>query len=440
MRPAIVSRAGAIGARPWFGSPRRRLLAAAVVVLMTGACAEDPGGGAPGVVQAELLGPPSVHDQCKLIGTCIGSLCLTLGNKADGTACDDGNGCTRADRCVAGTCTAGAPVVCEAPDCHTAGVCDPATGACSTPIALADGTACGDDCGACSDGACEAVRLAASPPGVTASGLAVADEHVYWGDGAFDPDPPHWIRRAPKAGGPVTELVAAPAQSVAIDDDSIYFVNGNAGIVGVGAAPLAGGEPSLVAQQGLQGPWEVTAAGGRVYFTDFFAGRVLSVPRAGGPLEVHADGQFGPDVVVATDSHVVWTTEDAVRARALAGGPVVELARVAGPRGLAVDATHAYYTSGWDGTVERVRLTGGLPEVLVTSQPFPGDLTVDGEHVYWVNHGLDGDGTTIGRVHKTGSNPEIIASGGTSNDLQDAIVVDDACVYWTAEAIYRAPR
>jgi hypothetical protein len=64
--------------------------------------------------------------------------------KADGTACTDGDACTQTDTCQAGTCLGGNPVTCTALDqCHDAGVCDPATGACSNPP-RADGTACDD--------------------------------------------------------------------------------------------------------------------------------------------------------------------------------------------------------------------------------------------------------------------------------------------------------
>src|SRR5207247_5784873 len=63
---------------------------------------------------------------------------------ADGTECDDGNGCTQSDTCQGGTCTGANPVVCTAQDqCHDAGICDPATGLCSSP-AKADGAACDD--------------------------------------------------------------------------------------------------------------------------------------------------------------------------------------------------------------------------------------------------------------------------------------------------------
>ncbi len=75
---------------------------------------------------------------------------------ADGIACDDGNRCTQSDTCQSGVCTGANPVVCSALNaCHVAGVCDPASGACSNP-AVPDGTLCSlpNANAACMGGAC----------------------------------------------------------------------------------------------------------------------------------------------------------------------------------------------------------------------------------------------------------------------------------------------
>jgi hypothetical protein len=88
-------------------------------------------------------------DQCHNAGVCDPATgqCSNP-NKANGTACNDGDGCTQTDTCQAGVCTGGNPKVCEALDaCHVPGVCDPATGACSNPNAEND-TPC-DDNNAC---------------------------------------------------------------------------------------------------------------------------------------------------------------------------------------------------------------------------------------------------------------------------------------------------
>jgi hypothetical protein len=108
---------------------------------------------------------------------------------ADGTPCDDGNACTHTDTCQAGVCAGGTPPVCAASDqCHTAGSCDPATGACSNPMAP-DGTACDDNkpCTSddvCTGGACGGTPITV-PPETQDLGVA-ADKATYsWSTAAF---------------------------------------------------------------------------------------------------------------------------------------------------------------------------------------------------------------------------------------------------------------
>jgi hypothetical protein len=97
---------------------------------------------------------------CEQAGTCDPTTGqCTHQAKANGAACDDGDLCTQSDTCQAGICRGGDAVLCAAIDeCHTAGVCEPATGRCSNPVA-ADGTPCedGDACSEddfCVDGEC----------------------------------------------------------------------------------------------------------------------------------------------------------------------------------------------------------------------------------------------------------------------------------------------
>jgi cysteine-rich repeat protein len=99
-------------------------------------------------------------DSCHLAGSCDPATGACSDPVApDGASCDDGDGCTRVDACAAGTCLGSSPVACTPSDsCHLAGSCDPATGACSDPVAP-DGTACSDgsactEADACSSGAC----------------------------------------------------------------------------------------------------------------------------------------------------------------------------------------------------------------------------------------------------------------------------------------------
>lgn len=113
-------------------------------------------------------------DQCNAFGTCIGTnpvICPALGQcynpgvcntltgqcssslpKSSGSICDDGNACTRTDRCDgAGTCVGSNPVVCTPlSSCHDAGTCDAQTGVCSNPP-KPPGTLC-DDTDVCTTG------------------------------------------------------------------------------------------------------------------------------------------------------------------------------------------------------------------------------------------------------------------------------------------------
>src|SRR5437764_11514793 len=85
-------------------------------------------------------------DQCHDAGTCNPATgACSNPAKPDGSACNDGNACTRTDTCERGVCTGSNLVVCPVPDqCHDAGTCNPATGTCSTPV-KPDGSACNDD-------------------------------------------------------------------------------------------------------------------------------------------------------------------------------------------------------------------------------------------------------------------------------------------------------
>jgi hypothetical protein len=94
-------------------------------------------------------------DQCHEAATCNGDGTCSYAAKANGTACNDGNPCTVVDTCQNGVCAAGSPVTCTASDsCHDAGACDSATGQCSNP-AKANGSTCGAG-QICNGGACAA--------------------------------------------------------------------------------------------------------------------------------------------------------------------------------------------------------------------------------------------------------------------------------------------
>jgi len=115
------------------------------------------------------VGPSGCLESCDdgnpcTTDTCAVGVCLHT-PAAAGTGCGDGNGCNGAEACDgAGNCRAGIPIYCVPSDqCHTAGICNPATGACSNP-AKPDGAAC-NDANACTQiDTCQAGSCLGSDP------------------------------------------------------------------------------------------------------------------------------------------------------------------------------------------------------------------------------------------------------------------------------------
>lgn len=98
----------------------------------------------------------SLPDQCHVAGTCnpVTGVCSNP-LKADGAMCDDGNACSQTDTCKTGTCTGANPVVCAALDtCHAAGTCDAVSGKCSNPV-KPDNSVCNDGNGCTQTDTCK---------------------------------------------------------------------------------------------------------------------------------------------------------------------------------------------------------------------------------------------------------------------------------------------
>lgn len=92
---------------------------------------------------------------------------------ANGSPCSDGDACTVSDACSSGTCVGSNPVTCAAPGpCHAAGACDHATGQCTNPV-LSDGTACNDGVGCTRNDQCQ-TGVCAGTPGASVR-MLVAD-------------------------------------------------------------------------------------------------------------------------------------------------------------------------------------------------------------------------------------------------------------------------
>jgi hypothetical protein len=157
-----------------------------------------------------------------------------------------------------------------------------------------------------------------------------------------------------------------------------------------------------------------------------------------------ATGRKHPASLEISATHAYWVemgsypsySDGGVYVVPLAGGTPTTLAvTTAAAFGLAVDATHAYFTQRGNGnltngTISRVPLAGGLTETLATAQLAPANIVVDASHVYWVNAGtspsyIDG---SVNRLPLAGGTVEVLATGMYKPFF---LAVNDSDVYWT---------
>lgn len=109
----------------------------------------------------------------------------------DGTTCSDGDACTQVDACSAGVCIGSSSVVCGEVMCEGAQACNPATGTCDGPP-LPDGTACNDGNACTQTDACVSGSCAGANPvvcsDVTCEGPQSCDPATGACDGVALPD------------------------------------------------------------------------------------------------------------------------------------------------------------------------------------------------------------------------------------------------------------
>jgi hypothetical protein len=154
-------------------------------------------------------------------------------------------------------------------------------------------------------------------------------------------------------------------------------------------------------------------------------------------LKVLASGQDYPTAIAVSEGNVYWVTDPdrggagTVMTVPIDGGPArVIVTAQQSPCGIAVDMLNVYWTndsSGWvanpnghdDGSVMKVPISGGTPEVLADHQHHPCAVATDARNVYWratstaMNCPIDG-GTIVPLFpDRKDSMPVAMDTGGT---------------------------
>ena len=224
--------------------------------------------------------------------------------------------------------------------------------------------------------------------------IKVDDAYVY----LLEDEAPEKIVRIPKTGGAreVTVSVALEIDAFAVDDDSVYWVEGfdiNA------AAKKGGGVDTFVAGASFRGPGLVVQDGYLYWLQSYSIARASTsadrpVEPSSLPLDTGAD-----DLAIGQNSVFL------------------------------VDAS---------GTVSRVSLVDGSTAVLASDQPSPGAVTVDEQFVYWSSTGGIPE---IRKVSQEGGTPQLVAKATYAQSSIGRIRVDAAHIYWAeGSKIMRAPK
>lgn len=202
-------------------------------------------------------------------------------------------------------------------------------------------------------------------------------------------------------------------------------------------------EPVVLAED-LDLPIHLALAPPYVYVTAL--DRVLALPLDGGPPEVVADDQDGAVCITATDTLVIWQTNDGVWSSPRGGmsEPTLIVPTSAPPRQYMVrciiaSSEHVYWFTEVDelvGLLQRVPLAGGLVET-IGSYYYSHGIATDGTDVYWTN--LDG----IWHLPTAGAPEAALFLSHQSLLVPFGLAIDSESVYFTdygARSVWKAGR
>lgn len=335
----------------------------------------------------------------------------------------------------------------------TAGASGRGGGAGGGPGGSADLPPCMTPPGATVAGGCLQVLTSGRP---SLLGPALDSANVFWTEsqaGAYA------LMMIPKQGGTMQNVFGSASAPIAIGGSNAYLQNGNA----VVAMPIAVGTQPIP----FQGFSRNVAADAKAVYS---VGTSLDVAPLGGGASPIFGGPRGVDVAVR-DSILYWTSgttfegdsayqepaiwataSDLSASHALLGGRYVTFPQggsprggaggggmgggggvggnggsgvtLSSPRGIAVDATYAYWSDDGTGTVARIPTSGGQATVLASGLSGPGDIAIDDVSIYFA--GSDG---TIKKIALAGSEPVTLVSGQES---PRSVIVDATSVYWAS--------
>ena len=138
-----------------------------------------------------------------------------------------------------------------------------------------------------------------------------------------------------------------------------------------------------------------------------------------------AGGGLGLDV-----DHIYWAgTSQTISSANLDGSdPQTLVSGQNGPIGVAVDASHLYWTNQNDGSIWAANRDGTSPHVISNAGLAGWDIAVGGDHLYWTVLGRSPSGGAIWEANLDGSDPHAIVTGQAA---PVGIAVNSGNIYWS---------
>lgn len=233
------------------------------------------------------------------------------------------------------------------------------------------------------------------------------------------------ITRAPKDGGAAETLVTGQAEprGIAVDDNHVYWVTRGGAVRQLDKA--GGNEVILFDETVTTELLDVGVNTTTVYWSDNENDRISRIPIDGGTESTLSTSQQNIRMIFVDGVDVFWVNDGPgdVVVSENHGVPTVLGTTGNGATDVVADATHVYWTSNFQGTVQRVLRSGGSMEELANNQTGVTTLAIDDTHVYW----LAKDDGAIMRATLSGDQPTEFVSG-LSNPA--SVVVDATHVYW----------
>jgi hypothetical protein len=312
---------------------------------------------------------------------------------------------------------------------------------------LSDGDNCcipGRSCqgGACVEGRCQPVVIVADATG-DARGIGVAGDKLLWATGCTGQ-----VRTCGKDGsnniGLPVGLHCTP--TLAVGGDRVYWIEYNGPLLNT--APIDGSaEVKIVAEVPIDGAvadfarlaidgtnayWAMNSPGG-VWFAPLSGDHVKALPLASDASSMLTKERVVRPYGVAVDAtHVYWSDVDgnAIKRRSLSslGDDILADAVVsseAGPRDIALDAKNIYWITSEGRIRSRPKDGSGVPVTLASGQTGAESIIVDSQYIYWTNWV---DGGEVNRVPNDGGGVETMASGQKS---PWSITQDCGTIYWS---------